>query len=65
MYQNEFLFYISEVPFSTVCLTFRKTEPAENEIINAQSVQHPIKLPFNVSEETAKDIAIAADNIDR
>lgn len=43
----------------------RKTEPSENEIINAHSFPHPTKLPFNISEKTQKDIQIAAENIDK
>lgn len=43
----------------------RKTEPQDNEVVNAQSYPHPTKLPFNISDEIQKDIKIAAENIDK
>lgn len=43
----------------------RKTDPTENEIVNAHSYPHPTKLPFNISDKTQKDIKIAAENIDK
>lgn len=45
--------------------SYRKTEPVDNEIVNAQSYPHPTKLPFNISDEIQKDIKIAAENIDK
>lgn len=54
-----------KLTFTFELFFYRKTEPAENEVVNAQSYPHPTKLPFNISDEIQKDIKIAAENIDK
>lgn len=44
---------------------YSKTEPTENEIVDHKSFESPVKLNFNVSNETVHDIEIAAQNIDK
>lgn len=42
-----------------------KTEPSENEIVDHRSFETPVKLNFNISNETVRDIETAAVDIDR